>query len=125
VVVAKKETHVTLVSNAVSAASMPLGQYLLGNQNIESSSVGVRLPNGTLAGSFHMLDQGVRNIVNLAGQPLVKALQMASQTPAELLGLSNKGKLAPHYDADIIVLDNKLQVTLTMVRGQIVYEHME
>jgi len=123
VVAAKKVTHVTLVSNAVAAAGMPLGNYSLGSQMVESSSVGVRLPNGTLAGSLQMLDQDVRNMVKLAERPLAEALQMASQTPATLLGLTNKGKLAPNYDADIIILDDKLQVTLTMVRGQIVYEH--
>ncbi len=72
---------------------------------------------------MNMLDQGVRNMVNLAERPLEEALQMASQTPAGLLGLPNKGKLAPEYDADIIILDQNLQVTLTMVRGHIVYQH--
>lgn len=123
VIAAKKPSHITLVSNAISAAGMPLGKYPLGSQTVESSSVGVRLPNGTLAGSLCMLDESVRNIVKLADRPLAEALQMASQTPADLLGLTDKGRLAPNYDADLIVLDDKLQVTLTMVRGQIVYEH--
>lgn len=123
VVAAKKPGQITLISNAVSAAGMPLGKYTLGNQTVESSSVGIRLPNGTLAGGLEMLDQGVRNMVNQAGRPLAEALQMACQTPAELLGLKTKGKLAPNYDADIIILDEQLQVTLTMVRGKVVYEH--
>jgi N-acetylglucosamine-6-phosphate deacetylase len=123
VVAAKQASGVTLVSNAVAAAGMPLGKYSLGNQTVESSSVGVRLPNGTLAGSLCMLDQAVRNIVNLAGRPLAEALQMASQTPADMLGLSDKGKLAPGYDADIIILDDNLEITLTLVRGHIIYQH--
>jgi N-acetylglucosamine-6-phosphate deacetylase len=102
---------------------MPPGKYPLGNQTVESSSVGIRLPNGTLAGGVEMLDQGVRNMVKQAGRPLAKVLQMASQTPAELLGLKTKGKLAPNYDADLIILDKELHVTLTMVRGKIAYEH--
>jgi N-acetylglucosamine-6-phosphate deacetylase len=48
---------------------------------------------------------------------------MASQTPAELMGLPDKGKLAPGCDADIIVLDGKLQVTQTLVRGEPIYQH--
>jgi N-acetylglucosamine-6-phosphate deacetylase len=102
---------------------MPSGDYLLGNQtvSVESNSVGVRMPNGTLAGSLDMLDQAVRNMVNLARRPIAEVLQMASQTPAELMGLSHKGKLAPHYDADIIILDDKLQVMQTIVRGQFAY----
>jgi N-acetylglucosamine-6-phosphate deacetylase len=123
VVAAKKPEQITLISNAVSAAGMPPGKYPLGNQTVESSSVGIRLPNGTLAGGVEMLDQGVRNMVKQAGRPLAKVLQMASQTPAELLGLKTKGKLAPNYDADLIILDKELHVTLTMVRGKIAYEH--
>jgi N-acetylglucosamine-6-phosphate deacetylase len=123
VAAAKQAAGVTLVSNAVAAAGMPSGDYLLGNQtvSVESNSVGVRMPNGTLAGSLDMLDQAVRNMVNLARRPIAEVLQMASQTPAELMGLSHKGKLAPHYDADIIILDDKLQVMQTIVRGQFAY----
>jgi N-acetylglucosamine-6-phosphate deacetylase len=121
VAVAKQAVGVTLVSKTLAAAGMPMGMYKLGSQNIQSSSVGARLPNGTLAGSLEMLDQGVRNMVTAAERPLAEVLQMASQTPAELLGLPNRGKLAPRYLADIIVLNEKLRVSLTMVRGKIVY----
>lgn len=121
VAAAKNASGVTLVSNAVAAAGMPKGEYMHGNQVVEFSSVGVRLPNGTLIGNINLLDQAVRNMVHLAGRPLAEALQMASQTPASLLGLSTKGKLAPHYDADIIILDENLIVEMTMVRGQIIY----
>ena len=96
---------------------MPLGNYKLGTQTVQASSVGLRLTNGTLAGSLEMLDQGVRNMVNIARRPLAEALQMASQTPADLLGLPNRGKLAPNYLADIIMLNQELKVSLTMVRG--------
>lgn len=125
VAAAKQASGVTLVSNAVAAAGMPMGDYLLGNQtvSVESNSVGVRMPNGTLAGSLDMLDQAVRNMVNLARRPVAEVLQMASHTPAELMGLSNKGKLAPGCDADVIILDDKLQVTQTIVRGQLIYQH--
>lgn len=121
VAAAKRASGVTLVSNAVAAAGMPPGKYPLGNLTVDSSSVGVRLPNGALVGSLEMLDQGVRNMVHLAGRPLAEALLMASKTPAALLGLTTKGMLAPHYDADIIVLNEELKVIMTMVRGQIIY----
>jgi N-acetylglucosamine-6-phosphate deacetylase len=68
-----------------------------------------------------MLDQAVRNMVKLAGRPVAEALQMVSDTPAAVLGLETKGKLAPQYDADLVVLDRDLKVILTMIRGQVVY----
>jgi N-acetylglucosamine-6-phosphate deacetylase len=121
VAVAKQAAGVTLVSKAVSAAGMGLGKYKLGTQTVQASSVGVRLPNGALAGSLEMLDQAVRNMALVVERPLAEALQMASQTPAELLTLTDRGKLAPNYLADIIILDKELRVSLTMVRGTIVY----
>jgi N-acetylglucosamine-6-phosphate deacetylase len=121
VAVAKQAAGVTLVSKAVSAAGMGLGKYKLGSQTVQASSVGVRLPNGALAGSLEMLDQAVRNMALVVERPLAEALQMASQTPAELLTLTDRGKLAPNYLADIIILDKELRVSLTMVRGTIVY----
>jgi N-acetylglucosamine-6-phosphate deacetylase len=118
---AKQPDKVTLVSKALSAAGMPLGEYKLGTLSVQASSVGVRLSNGGLAGSLEMLDQAVRNMVNDVGRPITDVLQMASQTPAELLNLTDRGKLAPNYSADIIILNKALQVNLTMVRGKIVY----
>ncbi|MFZ0547456.1 MAG: N-acetylglucosamine-6-phosphate deacetylase [Candidatus Promineifilaceae bacterium] len=124
VAAAKKASGVTLVSNAIAAAGMPLGDYPLGNHtvSVESNSVGVRMPNGTLAGSLDMLDQAVRNMVHLARRPIAEVLQMASQTPAALMGLTHKGNLAPGCDADIVILDDSLQVKLTMIQGQVIYQ---
>jgi N-acetylglucosamine-6-phosphate deacetylase len=119
---AKRAEGVTLVSDSVSAAGMPQGDYQLGSQIVQASTVGVRLANGTLAGSIVMLDQAVRHMVQLANRPLAEVLQMASQTPAEVLGIHTTGRLAPYYDADIVILDQNLNVRLTMVRGKIVYQ---
>ncbi|MEE1049070.1 MAG: amidohydrolase family protein, partial [Clostridia bacterium] len=76
-----------------------------------------RLSDGTLAGSVTTLLDGVRNVISY-GIPEEDAFRMATQTPAELLGI-NKGKIAACYDADFIVLDNKLSLLHTVIGGEI------
>jgi N-acetylglucosamine-6-phosphate deacetylase len=123
VAAAKGAQAITLTSNAVAACGMPDGRYSFGAQTVIADGGTVRLPNGSLVGTMEMQDHMVRNMVKLAGQPVAKVLQMASQTPAEALALSNKGRLAPGRDADLVVLDRSLQVHLTMIQGQIAYRH--
>lgn len=120
---AKGASGITLTSNSVAASGMPDGNYPFGGQTVIAGNGIVRLSNGSLAGTAEMLDQMVRNMVQLAGQPLAGALQMASQTPAEVLDIANKGRLVPGCDADLVILNRSLQVCLTMIRGRIAYRH--
>jgi N-acetylglucosamine-6-phosphate deacetylase len=69
---------------------------------------------------FHQL---VRNIIRLAGSALTDAVEMASLTPARALGLGDrKGRLATGYDADLVVLDDALEVRATIAGGEVVYQ---
>jgi N-acetylglucosamine-6-phosphate deacetylase len=63
-----------------------------------------RLPDGTLVGSTLTLDRAVRNVVGL-GTPLERAVEMATTIPAAVLGLRDRGRLAPGGRADLVVLD--------------------
>jgi N-acetylglucosamine-6-phosphate deacetylase len=94
----------------------------LGAQKVIVENDVARLEGGTLAGSLIMLDQGVRNMVNVAGWSLADALCMATATPADTLGLAHKGRFHPGSDADVVILDPTLQVNLTMIEGRIVYQ---
>jgi N-acetylglucosamine-6-phosphate deacetylase len=77
------------------------------------------LQDGTLAGAHALLDTGVRNLVQLVGLPLEEALIPATRVPADVLGL-RKGRLAPGYDADIVLLDGDHRPAVTMVAGEVV-----
>jgi N-acetylglucosamine-6-phosphate deacetylase len=122
VAAAKGAAGVTLISDAVAAAGMAPGEHWLGEQKVVVNSNAVRLANGRLAGSCVLLDQAVRNMVRLAGRPLAEVLQMAATTPASVLGLRHKGRLAQGSDADIVILDAELNVHQTWVGGQLAYE---
>ena len=117
---------ITLVSDAIAAAGHGKGEYLMGNQMITVDHNGAHLADGTLAGSAILLDDAVRNAVRFGVCTLAEAVQMASLTPARILGISErKGQIAPGYEADLVVLDADLQVKLTIVGGQIAYHRID
>ena len=67
------------------------------------------------------MDQAVRNGVTIMGSPLEEAVRMASETPAEILGVFEKGRIKPRADADLVVLSTEGMVEETIVAGEIVY----
>jgi N-acetylglucosamine-6-phosphate deacetylase len=115
-----------LVTDAMRAAGMPDGTYKLGS-NIYGSEVVVkdgisytRDMNSFASTTISMID-AVRFMRSI-GYPMKQVLLMASSIPAKLLGVSNrKGFIESGFDGDLVVLDRKLRVLLTIVRGRVVY----
>ncbi|MBZ0294322.1 MAG: N-acetylglucosamine-6-phosphate deacetylase [Anaerolineae bacterium] len=119
---AKGNTRTILITDAMRAAGMPDGEYDLGGTMVRVQDGVARLSADVLAGSTATLDAVLRNMMNFAGVSLVEALPMATAVPAEAMGLSGrKGVLAVGADADVVLLDVKYQVALTMVAGRVVY----
>jgi len=112
----------TLVTDAMEAMGMPPGRYTLGDREVIVDTTSARLADGTLAGSILTVDQAVRNVVEFTGCSLAEAIAMATATPARVLGLERTGRIAPGWDADLVILDETLHVTRTIVAGQVVYE---
>ena len=112
-----------LVTDAISAAGMPEGEYTLGGQYVMVSGRAPRLIDGRLAGSVLTMIRGVRNVAEKVGLGMPVALKMAAENPATLLGISDrKGSLASGKDADVCVIDERRRVTHTFVEGVLVYE---
>ena len=82
----------------------------------------MKLPDRqAFAGSVATTDRLVRTMVEKAGVPLWDACRMASATPAGLLGLSHrKGRVAEGYDADLVLLDERLRVRAVCLAGRMV-----
>src|SRR4029079_17858340 len=77
---------------------------------------------GTLAGSSLDMAAGVRNTIEQGRIAPEEALRMASTYPAEFLGLgASHGRIAAGYAADLVVLDDALQVRETWIGGERVY----
>jgi len=114
---AKGAGRVILISDGLSATGMPDGKYTLGGFEVTVSGGVCRNSEGKLAGSTLTLDRALRNVVAL-GIPLVDAVRMLTANPAKLLGIEfKKGALRTGADADIVLLDESLQVTNVWTRG--------
>jgi N-acetylglucosamine-6-phosphate deacetylase len=113
----KTPERVILVSDGMSATGMPDGKYQLGMFVVKVSGGVARNTEGKLAGSTLTLDRALRNMVAL-GVPLAAALRMVTANPARQIGLgARKGVLTPGADADLVFLDDKLEVSGVMTRG--------
>jgi N-acetylglucosamine-6-phosphate deacetylase len=94
-----------------------------GDVMICSASDGVRLPNRDmiLAGSALSPIDGFRSAIGLFGKDVATASRIWSTNQARLMGL-NKGEIAAGRDADMIVLNDRLEVRYTIVGGRIAYQ---
>ncbi|MDF0730432.1 N-acetylglucosamine-6-phosphate deacetylase [Pseudomonas entomophila] len=104
------------VTDSTAAAGMPDGEYQLGSHTVTKCLGGVRLADGTLAGSTLTMDQALRNLVKI-GLPLAEASQRLSQFPADYLGLAERGRLQVGAWADAVLFDRQLKLTAVMVEG--------
>ena len=116
-----------LITDAMRAAGMPPGESILGNikngiKVIVEDDV-AKLPDRTsFAGSVATADRLVRNMVFMAGVPLMDAIKMITSTPARIMNVSaKKGTLEKGKDADIVLFDEKINVGMVIVKGQVVF----
>ncbi len=115
---AKGVDRVVLVSDGTAATGMPDGSYRLGTFAFAVSGGVCRNSEGKLAGSTLTLDRAVRHMVGL-GVPLMSAVQMATLNPARRLGIERtKGVLAAGADADLVWLNDKLEIAAVMSGGK-------
>ncbi len=113
----KPADRVLLVSDAVALAGMGDGVGRLGSLDVEVVGPRVTLAGTTtLAGSVIALDDAVRNLV-AAGAGLPAAVAAASRNPLALLGIADRGRIAPGQRADLVELDDDLGVRRVMRGG--------
>ena len=105
------------VTDSTAAAGMPDGEYMLGRQVVHKCMGGVRLADGTLAGSTLTMDQALRNLVKI-GLPLEEACLRVSTNAADYLGETRRGRLAPGCHADFVVLDRELNIKAVYIEGE-------
>ncbi|OYU75578.1 MAG: N-acetylglucosamine-6-phosphate deacetylase, partial [Burkholderiales bacterium PBB5] len=105
------------VTDSTAAAGMPDGDYKLGSHQVTKCMGGVRLPDGTLAGSTLTMDQALRNLVGM-GLEIEDASRRVSTHAADFLGLHDRGRLAPDAWADVLVLDTALALKQVYIEGE-------
>ena len=115
--------NVVLVTDAMRAKCLADGCYDLGGQTVTVRHNAARLADGTLAGSVLRMSSALQNMLAFTGCELAQALPLITANPARALGIqARKGNLAVGMDADVVVLNEKLQVVMTICGGNIVFQ---
>ncbi|MDQ0799648.1 N-acetylglucosamine-6-phosphate deacetylase [Arthrobacter sp. SLBN-112] len=111
--------NITLVTDSMAATGLEDGQYKLGSLSVTVAGGVARVDaTGAIAGGTSTLLDVVRSCV-AAGVPLRDAVTSASAVPASLLGLSAQaGDLRAGMQADVVVLDQDLNLTAVLRRGE-------
>ncbi len=108
--------RLALVTDAMAGAAQGDGRYRLGDVEVEVRGGSARSAEDVLAGSVLTMDQAVRNLHAL-GVPLAEALGAATAVPARVVG-ADVGSLRRGGPADVVVLDDNLEVARVLVGGE-------
>lgn len=118
----KGRDGIVLITDSQSFAGLDDGQYELDKRIINVKNGKCSLIDGTLAGSMITLNKAFAIFCDATNTSIDQVWQTASLNPAQAIGISHsKGSIEVGKDADIILIDNKFDVHLTIVEGKIVY----
>lgn len=119
---AKDKDHILLITDSMRAKGIGEGESELGGQKVIVKDNQARLENGSLAGSVLTFNDAFKNMIEFTGCSIGEAVRMSSVNQAREFGLDKKGHLKKAYDADILVLDENLTVSKTILGG-VVYDY--
>lgn len=109
--------RVALVTDAIAAAGAGDGSYRLAGVDFEVENGVARRADRVLAGSTVSMIEAVRNLVAL-GAPVASALAAAGRVPARIAGRPELGTLEPGSAADVVILDDRLEVVRVLAAGE-------
>lgn len=125
----KGADRTALITDAIRPAGTNVSESILGSREdglkvIIEDGVAKLPDRSSFAGSIATADRLVRSMITLAEIPLEDAVKMISATPARILGVQNKkGSLSVGKDADILIFDDTITISMTMINGNIVYQN--
>lgn len=115
---AKGPERAILVTDSMSAAGMPDGEYVLGGFAVQVNE-GRAMAGGVLAGSVLTLDKALTNFLKFTGAPLNQALRLLTSNPAEMTGLSDRvGTIAVGTPANLVALNAEGKLVASILNGQ-------
>lgn len=114
---------VVAITDSIQAAGLPDGHYKLGVNDVVVEDGDAKLAtSGVRAGSTLTTGQALKNLVKFTGESVEKVLPLLTENPARLIKADDrKGSIALDKDADLVVLDDELNVQATYVSGVCVY----
>jgi N-acetylglucosamine-6-phosphate deacetylase len=105
-----------LVTDAMAGAGLAAGSYQLGAVAVEVADGVPMRGDGVFAGTVLTMHDAVRNLHAL-GVPLSAAVGAATIVPARIIGRPDLGVLEPGARADIVVLDDRLDIARVIAGG--------
>ena len=118
-----KGDKLCLITDCIRAGGMPDGDYTLGGQPVHKEGIKCLMPDGTIAGSVLNLNNAVYNLYENSSLEIYEAVACASLNPAKALGEDAEiGSLEVGKRADIIIADDKFNVDMTILGGEIRYK---
>jgi len=117
---AKGPERAILVTDAMSAAGMPDGEYQLGGFAVQVAD-GRAMARGVLAGSVLTLDRALSNFVKFTGATIEEGLRLLSANPAAMTGLEKQtGELSIGLPANLVAVNSTGELVASIVGGQLV-----
>jgi N-acetylglucosamine-6-phosphate deacetylase len=116
----KRHDRFMLVTDGMPTVGSANSTFVLQGRTIRVVDGICRDENGTLAGTALDMAAAVRNAVSLLGLDIAEAARMASEYPAEFLGLGHElGRIAPGYRANLVLMDHEFKVQRTWIEGSV------
>ncbi len=112
------------VTDSIMAAGLPDGEYKLGVNDVTVKNGDARLTvSDVRAGSTLTMIRAFRNILKFTKKPLEEVIPLLSENAAKALKIDNKkGNIDVGKDADLLLLNDALEIQKTISRGRVVYE---
>ncbi|MBQ1299747.1 MAG: N-acetylglucosamine-6-phosphate deacetylase [Erysipelotrichaceae bacterium] len=115
--------RIALITDASLMRGLPDGDYVFSTYEVHKEGIKAQVKTtGRIAGSVVGMDDVCRNVCEFTDCSLNDIVRMASVNPAMIAGCqSSKGRLKKGYDADMILLDENMNVMSTYISGKCLY----
>ncbi len=118
-----KEDKLCLITDCIRAGGMPDGDYTLGGQPVHKEGIKCLMDDGTIAGSVLKLNEAVYNLYENSDLEIYEAVACASLNPAKALNEDFEiGSLEEGKRADIVIADEKFNISMSILGGEIRYK---
>jgi N-acetylglucosamine-6-phosphate deacetylase len=122
IVSSKNSGKVSLISDAIAAAGMGDGDYEIWGEKISVTHGRTQNARGSIAGSVINMFDAVRMMLSL-GFSEPEVARMASLNPVKLIGLDqDRGSIEEGKRADLVAIDNEMNVRLTIIGGEVAFQ---
>ena len=114
--------RIALITDSMRACGLGDGESELGGQRVFVKNQRATLADGTIAGSILTMDRAIYNCAANLNIPVWQAVESATMTPARSLGLYHiLGSLSPGKYADMVIFDERVNISMTLRGGEVVF----